>query len=62
MTDLTDRADRARRLSQVIESHESLDIAVAVLKRVAPKLEEALRWGSPGRGRRCHDPLLLPQN
>ena len=42
MTDLTERADRARRFTQVIEAQESLDIAVALLKRAVPKLEQAL--------------------
>lgn len=42
MTDPTERADRARRMSQVIEAHTALDIAVALLQRAVPQLEQAL--------------------
>lgn len=37
-----DLAERASRLNLMTEAHEALDIAVAILKRVVPKLEQAL--------------------
>lgn len=42
MTDLTERAERARRMAQIIEAHTAIDVAVALFQRSVPQLENAL--------------------
>lgn len=56
MSDLTERADRARRLAQVIEAHVAVDLATVALQRAVAQLEQAVGINHDA-ARAAHDTL-----